>query len=173
MRSSAIGVLGVLVAGLGLASPAFAQKGVGDTSGVARQATQPQVVSLTGKIVEVKTGPCESATGRSPVGTHLLLQTPKGERLNIHLGPAEAVAEMVAKLSIGEQATVQAFRTEKMKEQHYVAKSLKQGDVAVELRDENLRPFWAQGPGRGGQGRGWGMGYGFGGRYRHGGGWGR
>jgi len=170
MRSLIVGLVGVLSTCLGLTSPALAQKGVGDLSGVASQATKPEVVSLSGKIVEVKTGPCESTTGRSLIGTHVILETAEKELLNVHLGPAAAVADTVARLSVGQPLAVRAFRTEKMKEKHYVAQSLTFGKTTVELRDAGLRPVWAggilgpgrmavgqAGPGRG-QGPGWGRG---------------
>ncbi len=174
MRSSIAGTLGVLLACLGSVSPVFAQKGVGDPSGVARNAAKPEIVSFSGNLVEVKTGPCELTTGRSPIGTHVILETAKKEHLNIHLGPAAAVADTVAKLSVGQQLAVKAFRTEKMKERHFVAQSLTFGETTVALRDANLQPVWAggnvgpRGAGAGqagfgrGRGPGWGRGLGWG-----------
>lgn len=157
----------------GIATPmAHAQRGMGDPSGVARQPVKPEVVSLSGKLVEVKTGPCESTTGRSPIGTHLILETADKSQLNIHLGPAAAVADTVAKLLVGQEIAVKAFRTEKMKENHYVAQSLTFGKTTIELRDAGLRPVWAQGnadpggaaAGQRGLGRGHGLGWGRGGQ---------
>ena len=131
---------------LAAAAPtAHAQRGVGSPAGVAQQPVKPVVVALSGRIIEVKTGPCESTTGRSLIGTHLTLETAKKEQLNVHLGPAEAVADTVAKLSVGQEITVKAFRTDKMKENHYVAQSLALGKATVELRDAGLRPVWSSG----------------------------
>ena len=149
---------------------AHAQKGVGDPTGVARQSVKPEIISLSGKIIEVKTGPCESTTGPSVSGTHLLLETVQKERLNVHLGPAEAVADTVASLSVGQKIAVKAFRTEKMKEKHYVAQTLT-FETTVELRDAGLRPVWAGGnvgprrtaASQAGLGRGRGPGWGRGG----------
>lgn len=126
-----------------LVSTAQGQRGMGDPSGVARQSIKPEIVSLSGRLVEIKTGPCEKTTGRSPIGTHLLLETDKGDKLNIHLGPDAAVAKTVAKLSIGQKMTAKAFRTDKMPEKHYTAQSLTFGKTTVELRDAGLRPVWA------------------------------
>jgi hypothetical protein len=90
------------------------------------------------------------------------------------LGPAAAVADLVAKLSVGQDLTVKAFRTEKLADGQYVAQTVTFGDNTVELRDQGLRPVWAQGsadagiagtavvPGRGGHRRGWGRGRGAG-----------
>lgn len=131
---------------LTVAAPrAHAQKGVGDPTGVARQPVKPEIVSLSGTLVEVKTGPCEATTGRAINGTHLILKTDQKEKLNVHLGPAAVMADTVAKLSDGQQIAVKAFRTEKMKDNHYVALSLTFGETTVDLRDEGFRPAWAGG----------------------------
>ncbi len=150
-------------------STAYAQKGVGDLTGIARQSVKPEVVSLSGKLIEIRTGLCETSTGRSPVGTHFILEAPDGKKLNVHLGPSAVVADMVAKLRIGHDVVVRAFRTEKLKADHFVAQSITAGENRIELRDAELRPIWAQGNfgprrneapgnGRGCCGAGWGRG---------------
>jgi hypothetical protein len=160
---------------LGSALPsAEAQRGRGDPSGIAREAVQPDVVSLAGKVLKVETAPCEMTTGRSIFGTHFVMKTVEGKKLNIHLGPA-AVVEFVAKqLKAGSKVKVEGFRTEKMPEAEYVAKSLTLGERTITLRDETLRPVWAGG-GRGWRGRGdgfgWGRGPGWGRRAGYGYGW--
>ena len=145
MRNVALVSL-VSVALLGVASStAYAQKGVGDSSGVASRAVKPEIISLTGRLIEIRTGLCESTTGKSPIGTHFILETPDGKKLNVHLGPAAAVADMVAKLTVGHEVAVKAFRTEKLKADHFVAQSITEGENRIELRDAELRPVWAQG----------------------------
>jgi hypothetical protein len=143
------------------ASMAYAQRGIGDPSGVARQPVKPEVVSLSGKLVEVKIDPCEATTGRSLIGTHLILETVDKTQLNVHLGPTAIVADVVAKLSIGQNLDAKAFRTDKMKENHYVAQSLTFAKTAIELRDASLRPAWAQGNAVTGGQTGLGSGRGF------------
>jgi hypothetical protein len=143
MKTAITSMAALALACAGLVQYAFAQKGMGERSGVARQAVKPEIVRLSGKLVEVKTGPCEKTTGRAPVGTHILLENKKGETLNIHLGPEAAMADTVAKLSVGKKVTVKAFRTDKMPEGHYTAQSLTFGKTTVELRDARLRPVWA------------------------------
>jgi hypothetical protein len=122
---------------------------MGDPAGVAREAAKPEVVSLSGKVVEVETGPCEMSTGRASIGTHFLLETKKGETLNVHLGPAPAVGFIADQLQPGENVSVEAFRTERMPDKHYAAKSLKLAGKTTRLRDDAFRPFWLQGPGYG------------------------
>ena len=179
-------MLALAVCGL-TASTAMAQRGVGETSGVARQAVRPEVVVLTGKVVQVETGPCESTTGHAILGTHFLMVNSEGETLNIHLGPAEAVEFVAQELTKDKEVQVAAFRTEKMKQDHYVARTVTVGNRMVTLRDETLRPAWAAGRGGVGQGRaagvsgrgmgsGWqrgGNGTGYGGGRGRGPGWGR
>ena len=149
---------------------AYAQRGVGDPSGVASQAVKPEIVTLSGKLIEIRTGRCEATTGQSPVGTHIILEAPDGKKFNIHLGPADVIGDKVGKLSVGEDLAVQAYRTDKLKAQEFVAQSLTSGETQIELRDAQLRPVWAQrsvgtpasGAGRGGPGRGYGPGRGTG-----------
>jgi predicted Fe-Mo cluster-binding NifX family protein len=124
-------------------SSVFAQRGAGDLEGVARQPAKPKLVSLSGKVLEVKTEPCEMTTGPSELGTHLMMKTSKGKTLNIHLGPADAVKSIARELTPGMDVKIQAFRTEKTKEGQYIARSLTIGDRTTELRDQNLRPMWA------------------------------
>jgi hypothetical protein len=159
----------------GVVAPcAHAQRGMGESAGVVWQAVKPKVLALSGKVLTVKTEPCKATTGRAAIGTHFLLETPEGEELNIHVGPAVAVDYVADQLPIGDNVIVNAFRTASMPEKHYVAQSLAFDDTSIQLRDESLRPLWARGdavshrlgepqwgPGRG-PGRGWGRGPGYG-----------
>jgi hypothetical protein len=174
--------LAIVVLWCGAVLPrAHAQKGMGERTGVARSVAKPEVVSLSGKVLATETGPCEKTTGKAVVGSHFLLETAEGKMLNIHLGPADAVDYIVKQLIVGKEVTVRGFRTAKMPQDHYVAQSVAFGETTVQLRDEGLRPFWAQGSGlsrgRGGpgyaRGPGWrgGRGYGRGLGWRRG--WGR
>ncbi len=163
MRTSCVS-LAACVFSLGFLSVASAQRGAGDSEGVARQPAKPKVVSLSGKVVKVETAACEMTTGRSTLGTHFLMKTPEGKTFNVHLGPPAAVEFVVKELPQGKQVTVKAFRTADMKKNHYVAQTLTFGSRTVELRDETLRPSWA-GSGQAanaGLGRGWRRGAGYG-----------
>jgi hypothetical protein len=180
-RSIRIALLTAAVWSAATVSAALAQRGVGQPRGVAASADRPTVVSIQGRVLEVCTEPCESTTGHALEGTHFLLETAEGKRLNMHLGPADAVADIAAQLAPRRRVTVACFRTPRMKPDHYVAQSIRIGQRTLELRDENLRPVWAgtigpgagRGPGavqpgwqgRGGRGGGRGRGAG--------GGWGR
>ncbi|MDD4267606.1 MAG: hypothetical protein GXY25_18485 [Pirellulaceae bacterium] len=156
-------------------STALAQRGVGETAGVARQAVKPETVLLSGTVLKVETGPCENTTGPSPLGTHFLMKTETGEKLNVHLGPAALVEFVADELSAGLEVTVEGFRTERMKPNHYVAVSLTFGDRTVQLRAGSLQPLWAGGAGGGNRalGGGWGRGPGRGAGYGYQGGRGR
>jgi hypothetical protein len=144
----------LLVAALFGAAPALAQKGMGDPWGVARLPVKPPVLTLSGTVVEVTTGPCEATTGRSFQGTHLLVRFDDGRAINLHLGPAGAAAvdELAKVLSAGMAIRFEAFRTNQMPVNAYIAKTVWFGeeDVVV-LRDDNLRPRWTLR--RGGRGR--------------------
>jgi len=142
---------------LGLTGLANAgQKGLGDSTGIARSEVRPAVVSLAGQLIKFDTHPCELTTGKAPLGTHLLLKMADGQAINLHLGPSTDIARLLAGVKEGSTLQVRAFRTEKMKENDYVAVSLTDGNQTVVLRNpKTLRPVWTgkQGKRQGRQGR--------------------
>jgi len=142
-----------LLFSLVVVNSAFAQKGMGDETGIARQGLTPVVVNITGELLEIKSGPCENSTGKGKIGIHLILQKKGGQRLNIHLGPESAVDHVVEQLVLKQQLSVDAFHTEKMPDNAYIAKSISINEKVIHLRDENLRPSWAY-PRGSGQGMG-------------------
>lgn len=133
----------VLVGSMLSVSVAEAQKGTGEKVGLARQGAQPELLELSGILKEVETGPCRSTTGRAYVGTHLFIETDDSETLNIHLGSAEAVKDIVSALTIGQHLDLTVFRTERHADGHFVAKVIRTREKNYHLRDETLRPFWA------------------------------
>lgn len=142
------------------ANLAAAQRGMGDSVGVARQGVVPPVQTFNGTIVSVEVGPCERTTGRSLQGVHLFVDTDAGERVNLHLGPLFAVDHVVDQVEDGLDITFEAFRTDALPEDAFIAKTLRFDGKTVHLRDDTLRPSWAYGQGRGparGQGRGFGQ----------------
>jgi hypothetical protein len=147
------------VSALSFAVPAAAQRGVGESAGVAQQAQKPATETISGIIKDIKIGSCERTTGHSLVGVHLIVEAANAKTINLHLGPAAALEDVVDQLSSGQPITSEAFRTDVMPENAYVAKSLTVGDTTFDLRDDNLRPHWAIGA-RGGRGGGQGMGAG-------------
>ena len=122
----------------------YAQKGMGDYEGVGRQQIKPTVVRLTGIVEKIETHPCEHTTGWAELGTHLIIKDTRNQKLNIHLGPTEEVADIVRRLSAGKKINVLGFRTEKMPANQYVAKTLILGDQVIGLRDSMLRPYWSR-----------------------------
>lgn len=142
MRVVPITIMAALASGI-LMSVALAQKGTGDPEGVAQQTAKPKVVFLSGEVLEVKTEPCKMTTGRSLLGTHLLMKMRDGKTINIYLGPAVAVKSVAKKLSRGQELKAEAFRTQKAKTEQYIARSLTIGEHVMELRDKTLRPTWA------------------------------
>lgn len=169
----------------------WGQRGVGDDQGVVRQAVEVQKTTIEGTIKEIVIERCENTTGPFGVGMHLLLTTGEKKQCNVHLGPAVFVRDLVEPLEVGQSVTVQAYRTQKMPAENFVAIMLQFNGVTLRLRDENLRPTWAGGQGqffsrypaspelprwpqgRQAYGRGYGMGYGRGGRAGFGRGMGR
>ena len=155
-----------LIAFMGTVSSVYAQKGMGDSTGIAQSIEKPAVTSITGKVVDMNVGPCENTTGRSPKGIHLILQTDEGERANLHLGPVRAVVDLIDQLSIDEAVTASAFQTDNMPANAYIAQTVTLADgQRIQLRDDDLRPSWA---GTRGQAKGKGQGKGCCGRGKRG-----
>ena len=160
MRTSIFTTL-VTVAAATFAATAWAQRGTGEQTGVARQATRPEVVEVTGTLEAINIGPCERTTGRAATGAHLVVATASGEKLNLHLGPADAVRDLLSSLVVGDAVVAKAFQTPKLGTDEYVAQSVEAGGKIVALRDATLRPEWAAGAGYGRSGKqGKGMGRG-------------
>ena len=162
MKSGSWKAVLILLPGLVCAVPAAAQKGMGEPTGVAREVVKPPVETMSGAIKAIDKGPCKRTTGRSMEGVHLIVQAQGGQTINLHLGPTAALDDMLDHLSAGEQITFEAFRTDAMPQDAYVAKSLTAGGQTFELRDDALRPNWAIGGRGGGQGMGGGRGQGMG-----------
>lgn len=147
-RHAAFALLVLALAAAPFSAPAWAQKGTGDSVGVARSGNLPPVTQMSGTIQRIDLGPCESSTGRSPMGAHLSVDTPDGV-INLHLGPVSAVDHVLDQLAEGQTITFAAFRTEALPDDARIAKSLTIGDKTIALRDDGLRPTWAYGQGRG------------------------
>jgi hypothetical protein len=88
-------------------------------------------------------------TGRSATGAHLRVETEDDQVVDLHLGPLSAVEHVLEQVPIGQSIRSEAFRTERMPEDAYVAKSLILDDKIIHLRDDNLCPSWAAGTGAG------------------------
>ena len=144
LRASEIIVIAALAALL-CSTAVYAQKGMGDYTGIAREPIKPPITRLSGIVLEIRTHPCENTTGKADIGTHLILKSSQNQEFNIHIGPAKAVADIVRQLSVGKKIEVFGFHTEKMPSDHYVAKQLVFGGRSIDLRDASLRPFWATG----------------------------
>ena len=131
-----------LLLGLLCAMPAAAQRGrrgADRCRSTGREATDQDHVGI---IKDIKTGPCERTTGALE-GVHLLVQAESGKTINATLGPEAALEDVLDQLSAGQQISFEAFRTDAMPQDAYVAKSLKAGDTTFDLRDDSLRPSWA------------------------------
>lgn len=130
---------------LSITSLGFAQKGTGNQTGVARSNAAGDIEKLSGSIQEIIDEPCTNTTGRFSTGTHMLIQTGDERQsiINVHLGPAKMVADMKEKLNVDQTIEMTVFSTQDLPENHYIVKDLTAGGQTFELRDANLRPFWA------------------------------
>lgn len=155
MRKLTLACAAALTAAL-IASVAHGQRGVGDPVGVARMAELPPVTEMSGTVTDMKIGRCVATTGRADTGLHLMVETAEIDPLDLHLGPADVLAHVIDQVAVGDTVSFEAFRTDAMPENAYVAKTLTFDDKTVHLRDDGLRPSWARERGgfRGGLRRG-------------------
>ncbi len=121
----------------------FAQKGTGQRTGIAREGINPEIISFTGIIKDMKDGPCVSGTGRYESGSHLILEIFNESTINVHIGPTQAVGQVMSELSFGQKITVLAFKTPELCANHYIAKEIFIESKHYVLRNDILRPFWA------------------------------
>lgn len=130
---------------LAVTSMSYAQKGVGNKSGVARSNSVDEIEQVSGELQKTITEPCTQTTGRYSTGTHLLVKTGQGKttNINVHLGPTKVVSDMARQLETGEKIRIKMYSTEDLPENHYVAKEFTSGGEVYEIRDSNLKPFWA------------------------------
>ena len=143
VKSSRVtGWLGILIMLIWTAI-ASGQLGMGDHKGIVQQGLKPRLVRLSGTLQQIKRHPCESTTGKAELGTHLILENKDGQELNIHLGPASEVSEIVKQLTVRDRLDLLGFHTDKMPSNHYVAKTLVLANHIIPIRDSDLRPYWS------------------------------
>lgn len=132
----------LLIALIGLAPVAYAQRGAGEERGIAQRADKPEVNAFQGELTALKIEPCKHTTGRFDIGMHAMIDTRDGRR-NVHLGPAAMVLPLAQRLPFGQSLTIEAFRTDRLPEGHRIAQVIRFNDQSVRFRAESLRPVWA------------------------------
>jgi len=141
-------ILITVVVLLALTSMGYAQKGMGNNTGIARANSVVEIEKISGELQEIITEPCTQTTGRYSNGTHLLVKNNENETLNVHLGPTKVVSGMTDQLNAGEEIHLEMYTTEDLPENHYIVKEFKSGEVSHEIRNSNLKPFWAGSSGK-------------------------
>ncbi|MEY6433058.1 hypothetical protein ABC977_11645 [Thioalkalicoccus limnaeus] len=146
MKHATLIIVAITIA-LFAAVNAWAQRGVGDDTGVARWPEQPAIQRIAGRVSDVKIAQCEQTTGRADVGAHVFVDTDDGRTLNVHLGPFDVLADLVTNVDDGIRIAARVFRTDSMPPDHFVAITVTIADQETRLRsDDDLRPVWAREP---------------------------
>jgi len=129
-----------LVATLGLLVPlSFAQQGMGGGRGMSRYDPSTEVtVKGTVDKVSQPTGP------RGWPGTHVALKTAT-ETLDVHLGPADFLAEKKFEIAAGDQVEVIGSKVKYNGADAILAREIKKGDSNLILRDAQGIPLWSRG----------------------------
>ena len=126
-----------------LTSAGYAQKGMGNNSGIASSNSADEIEQISGEIREIITEPCTQTTGRYSTGTHLLVKNGNNETLNVHLGPTNVVSGMTDQLNAGDEIHLEMYTTDDLPENHYIVKEFRSKGETYEIRNSNLKPFWA------------------------------
>jgi hypothetical protein len=126
-------------------SYSYAQKGMGNKTGIARNNVTNATRKISGKLVKILNEPCTNTTGQYARGLHLIIKQNDQdvERLNIHLGPTSEMSEITEHLKPGQQLELKVFKTNELPDDQYIAKSFTSTHGTYELRNDQLRPFWA------------------------------
>lgn len=134
--------LALFISILAVCTMGYAQKGMGESKGVAEKGDIPELITFKGKVYDIKSGPCTYTVGKAVSGTHLKIRNDYKVFIDVHLGPTSKVSEFVAN-SKGKKIKVVVFRTDKLPDDHYIAKEIEFDGNKLVLRDGYLKPFWA------------------------------
>ncbi len=125
-----------------LCCTAYAQQGIGIPKGIAQKEIPIDLVELTGVAQRVEEAPCPYVLGKSISGMHLTLITAEEQEINVHLGPVWAVSIWTEGIE-GQTVKLIAFRSQKLPDNHFIAKELEWDGQKAVFRDGYLKPFWA------------------------------
>lgn len=102
-----------------------------------------ELVELHGMALNLSEGLCDHTTEDPIYGMHLTVEiAEQQEVMYVHLGPVWAVSVWTEGIE-GQPVKLTAFRTEKLPENHFIAKELEWDGQKAVFRDGYLKPFWA------------------------------
>jgi hypothetical protein len=145
-----VGLMTLLVSMSGLIDqPVMAQKGTGESTGIARQGLKPNVLRFEGRIIKIKTGPCEKRN-KTPqaIGSHLIVQTTGKQMLNLHVGPEQRIQMTLNELPKDKTLIFTAFKTDRLSQDAYILKTVELGKQVWVFRNNDLTPAWSRGGGK-------------------------
>jgi hypothetical protein len=127
-------LLSISIAIVGLASAAYAQRGMG--GGNYNPATE---TTVTGTVAAVQNPP---SSGQGAGGLHLTLAIPSGS-IDVHVGPASFVASKKLEFAKGDALTVVGSKVTISGQEVIIAREIKKGDQVLTLRDAKGFPLWS------------------------------
>lgn len=136
-------ILILLIAGFFLLAIDALASGSNFTGTHIQKGSDPEVVEIKGEVKHVLEEVCKHGTGRKEKGMHLIVTAEDGNDYNVHIGPSDEVSQHVENL-VGETLELKVFKTKKLSEGHYIAKEFTRDGEIIELRDDNLKPYWAE-----------------------------
>lgn len=105
----------------------------------------PALTTLKGEVMAINLFKRTTPEGKELSMVTLNVKTGENETTPLILGPASFVNDKIRNLQVGSQVSAEAFKPKwKKMTRAYVAKSLSFGDTTVSLRDDSLKPLWAE-----------------------------
>ena len=106
------------------------------------QIEEQDLITLSGKIRAIKTKLCERNQGGSRVCFHLTVLTSQQKEIDLHLGAKDIVGKVVNQLAVNQILAFDAFRSQQMPENSYIAKTLSLDDRVIHLNNDVTTPNW-------------------------------
>lgn len=151
MKLTYIVTIAMAVLSLSVASPSWAQGGMGGGDGRrggGRMYDPKTVETVTGQVVTVDHIGGKGGRGRG-YGVHVVLKTDK-EEVSVHLGPGWYLEKQGMKIEAKDSIEVHGSRVTYEGKPAIIAATVKKGDQLLKLRDDNGVPAWGGGGRRGG-----------------------
>jgi hypothetical protein len=95
--------------------------------------------SLTGRVVEV-----HEQGGAPAAYVHLVVEPPGKKPVRVELGPGWFLDEHGLRFEPEQEVSVEAATVTRDGQSILVARSVRRGDSALELRDDEQRPLWSE-----------------------------
>ena len=122
---------------------AYGQNDIEATKGTVDEILPVELVELNGVALRVDETLCNHVMEKPTSGVHLIVTTDEFNEVTVHLGPVWTIPGNWTQGIEGQPVHLVVFSTDKLPNNHFIAKELRWGHHEFQLRDGYLKPFWA------------------------------